>query len=73
MAVDTQPYQTVTIFIGSVSQLIITWLLYKKPKHLMKAAGALIERLLTLLGPVPAGAQGATKRGGVRSRRVGRP
>ena len=69
-ALDTQPYQTVTIFIGSVNQLIITWLLYKKPKHLMKAAGPLVDRLLTLLGPVPAGAQGATKRGGVRSRRV---
>lgn len=53
-APDPLPYQTVTIFIGSVSQLIITWLLYKKPRHLMKAAGPLVERLLSLLGSVPA-------------------
>lgn len=51
---DPQPYQTVTIFIGSISQLIITWLLYKKPHHPMKATGPLVERLLSLLGPAPA-------------------
>ena len=48
---DQQPYQTVAIFIGSTSQLIITWLLYKKPRHLMKATAPLVERLLSLLQP----------------------
>ena len=50
---DRQPYQTVTIFIGSISQLIITWLLYRHPRDLMKATGSLVERLLSLLGPAP--------------------
>jgi AcrR family transcriptional regulator len=49
---DRHPYQTVTIFIGSTSQLIITWLLYKKPRHLMKATMPLVERLLSILQPV---------------------
>lgn len=52
-AEDRQPYQTVTILIGSVSQLIITWLLYRHPRDLMKATGSLIERLLSLLEPQP--------------------
>lgn len=65
---DPQPYQTVTIFIGSVSQLIITWLLYKKPRHLMKATGPLVERLLSLLGPVPQGAKAGDTLARVRRR-----
>ena len=52
-AVDRAPYQTVTILIGSISQLIITWLLYRSPRDLMKATSSLIERLLTLLEPAP--------------------
>lgn len=48
---DQQRYQTLAIFIGSTSQLIITWLLYKKPRHLMKATAPLVERLLSLLQP----------------------
>ena len=35
--------------IGSTNQLIITWLLYKRPRNLMKAAGPLVERLISLL------------------------
>ena len=50
--VDVQPYQSVTIFIGGISQFIITWLLYKNPRHPMKATASLVERLLSLLGPV---------------------
>ena len=34
--------------IGSTNQLIITWLLYKRPRNLMKAAGPLVERLISL-------------------------
>lgn len=50
-APDPQPYQTLNIFIGSISQLIITWLLYKKPSNLMKATAPLVLRLLSMLAP----------------------
>ena len=50
---DPQLYQTVTIFIGSISQLIITWLLYKKPRNLMKATLPLVQRLLSILESAP--------------------
>lgn len=46
---DPNRYQTVTIFIGSLSQLIITWLLYKRPRQLMKATAPLVQRLMGLL------------------------
>jgi AcrR family transcriptional regulator len=50
---DPNRYQTVTIFIGSLSQLIIVWLLYKRPRQLMKATVPLVKRLLRLLDPAP--------------------
>ncbi len=47
--------QTTTIFVGSISQLIITWLLYRKPKDLLAAAAPMIEQMLSLLdSPDPA-------------------
>jgi len=46
---DGNPYETATIFIGAVSQLIITWLLYRKPRDLTRSARPMIERMLTLL------------------------
>ena len=46
---DPNPYQTATILIGSVSQLIITWLLYRRPQDLMRATTQLVGRLLGLL------------------------
>lgn len=48
--VDRNPYQTATILIGSTSQLIITWLLYRQPRDLMRATTQLIDRLTPLLG-----------------------
>lgn len=54
---DSNRYQTVTIFIGSLSQLIITWLLYKRPRQLMKATAPLVERLMGLLQAAPAPVQ----------------
>ena len=44
-------YQTATILIGSISQLLVTWLLYQRPRELMTATSAMIERLLPILGP----------------------
>jgi len=43
------PYQTATIFIGAINQLIITWLLYRTPSDLAGASRPLIERLLLFL------------------------
>lgn len=45
-------YETATILNGSVNQLIITWLLYRRPRDLMKATGSVIDRTMALLGPV---------------------
>lgn len=47
--VDSRPYETVNIFIGSINQLIITWLLYQTPKNLMEATSSLVNRLLSML------------------------
>lgn len=46
---DPNPYQTATILVGAVSQLIITWLIYRRPRDVTRAAMPLIERMLTLL------------------------
>ncbi|SEF08052.1 transcriptional regulator, TetR family [Rhizobiales bacterium GAS191] len=48
------PYETAAILNGSVNQVIITWLLYRKPRDLMKAVVSIIERTMTLLRPVAA-------------------
>ena len=71
---DPDPYQTTTIFIGSIGQFIISWLLYKRPRDLMKATGPLADRLLLLLEPAPGGTPFSGKReglpGGPSKRRV---
>ncbi len=38
-----------TILMGSVTHMIITWLLYRRPRSLTRAAEPMIEQLLTLL------------------------
>jgi AcrR family transcriptional regulator len=45
------PYETASILIGSQNQLIITWLLYRKPNDVMRAAGAMLDRLLSAVLP----------------------
>lgn len=46
------PYETAAILNGSVNQVIITWLLYRKPRDLMKAVVSIVDRTMTaLLGP----------------------
>jgi AcrR family transcriptional regulator len=47
------PYETAAILNGSVNQTIITWLLYRQPKDLMKAIPSLIDRAMTILQPQP--------------------
>jgi AcrR family transcriptional regulator len=48
------PYETAAILNGSVNQVIIIWLLYRKPRDLMKAIVSIIDRTMTLLGATPA-------------------
>ncbi|SDR64131.1 transcriptional regulator, TetR family [Rhizobiales bacterium GAS113] len=62
------PYETAAIMNGSVNQVIITWLLYRKPRDLMKAVGSIIDRTMTLLGPVAAGRRKGARRGAHTSR-----
>lgn len=45
------PYQSAAIFIGSISQVLITWLLYDRPRQLMPSVSAMIDRLLAILEP----------------------
>ncbi|MBI1775138.1 MAG: TetR/AcrR family transcriptional regulator [Proteobacteria bacterium] len=46
---ERNPYEMAAILTGSVNQVIITWLLYRKPSNLMKAVDSMIERVMTLL------------------------
>jgi AcrR family transcriptional regulator len=43
------PYESAAILNGSVNQVIITWLLYRKPRDLMKATVSIIDRTLMIL------------------------
>jgi AcrR family transcriptional regulator len=43
------PYRMATILMGSVTHMIITWLLYRRPRKLAEEASAMIEQLLVLL------------------------
>jgi AcrR family transcriptional regulator len=65
---DPNPYETAAIFTGSISQLIITWLLYRKPRDLTRASRAMVERLFQLL-KVPT-EQASTSRGAKRAPRA---
>ena len=48
-SVDRDPYETAAMLTGSVNQVIITWLLYRRPRNLTKASNELAERLLDML------------------------
>lgn len=43
------PYQTAAILLGGVNQVIITWLLYRRPKNLTKAGTEMAERILGMI------------------------
>lgn len=45
------PYETAAILNGSVNQVIIVWLLYRRPRDLMKAIVSIVERTMSLLPP----------------------
>ena len=43
------PYETVALLMGGVNQVIITWLLYRRPKNLTRASTEMAERVLCML------------------------
>ncbi|WP_225008869.1 TetR/AcrR family transcriptional regulator [Novosphingobium percolationis] len=42
-------YETASILLGAVNQVIITWLLYRRPRNLTKASAEITERVLTMI------------------------
>lgn len=55
------PYQTATILMGSITHMIITWLLYRRPENLSKATKPMVDQLLRLVSM-----SGETGKGGAR-------
>lgn len=58
-AVGPDPYETAAILIGSHNHVVITWLLYRRPRDIMRAIGPLLDRLIGAIlpevaAPVPA-------------------
>ena len=49
------PYRTATIMMGSITHMIITWLLYRRPENLSNATKPMVDQLLRLveLGELP--------------------
>jgi hypothetical protein len=43
------PYEASAILIGSLSQITTTWLLYRRPKNLSKAAESLLNNIMPKL------------------------
>lgn len=46
---NLDPYQTATILMGSITHMIITWLLYRRPDNLSKATKPMVDQLLRLV------------------------
>ena len=46
---NLDPYRTATILMGSITHMIITWLLYRRPENLGKATKPMVDLLLKLL------------------------
>lgn len=49
---DADHYEAAAILIGAVNQMIVTWLLMRKPRDLSKATGQMLNRAMKLLNPV---------------------
>jgi AcrR family transcriptional regulator len=66
-------YETAAILNGAVNQVIITWLLYRRPRNLMKAVDAMLSRLLPALLPplVPAARPARPSKPRARARTAG--
>jgi len=46
---SSDPYETAAIIMGGLNQVIITWLLYRRPRNLTKAGTAIVNRMITTL------------------------
>ena len=67
-AADPNPYETAAILNGSINQLIITALLYRRPRNLTAAASSILDRTMSLLfQPLKAKTSAAPSRAGKRS------
>lgn len=42
-------YETAAVLLGAVNQVIITWLLYRRPRNLTKASAEIADRVLKML------------------------
>jgi AcrR family transcriptional regulator len=62
-------YETAAILNGAVNQVIITWLLYRRPRDLMKAMGSMLDRLLGALLPGPSPRAAPATRDGTKGKR----
>lgn len=49
------PYETASILLGAVNQVIITWLLYRRPRNLTKASSEITDRVLDMIASEPGG------------------
>lgn len=66
------PYETASILNGSVNQVIITWLLYRRPRDLMKAIVSIVDRTMKLLDKAPDQRQAVPRTRGT-TRKAGAP
>ncbi|MBB3359994.1 MULTISPECIES: TetR/AcrR family transcriptional regulator [unclassified Novosphingobium] len=42
-------YETASLLLGAVNQVIITWLLYRRPRNLTKASAEMADRVITMI------------------------
>jgi AcrR family transcriptional regulator len=54
--IGQDPYRTATILMGSITHMIITWLLYRRPENLSKATKPMVDQLMRFLDVVDPGA-----------------
>jgi AcrR family transcriptional regulator len=47
--VQPNRFQTAAMLLGGVNQVIITWLLYRRPRNLTKASNEIVERMLDMI------------------------
>ncbi len=45
------PHRTATILMGSITHMLITWLLYGRPADLQAATGPMVDQLIGMLAP----------------------
>ena len=59
---DYAPYETAALLLGGLNQVIITWLLYRRPRNLTKAGTEIAERMLRMLSTEKLGSAKRPKR-----------